>query len=652
MGENDKQGGAGPVPWPLILQFVGAAAGFVAFFTLIGGWLLWLRFDELGLPAERSVAALPQSMLTSVGFQSLVGPAIAGLVAVIVLLAVRPETWPRWVRRTLLGLLMGAVLAAVLAVIGSPIAVVIALPLALAVVVGWPVYNLIVRYDEKGYVAARAPAIALLAAGLLAVVIASTSLTVVPHLLILGGITLLAILLVESVARRGGGRGALAVTVFAAFVFVGAAIAVLRTSNAPTMEPVAVQLKEPDEVLAGFFVGESGDRIYVAELPDANAFAASDRVDTVVAVDRERVVRTLLRKPASLRTDEDGRAHVQALAAAVKGRLDPDPPTVAAPTAADRARIFGPLLHLNVKEPVSPTSADYFLDNGTLQWKHRENCREPGVKPDAERMGSGGYSHRLRCDHSGPAFNSEELTRPFDGNRPAGLEGAEGFYVDLDDRRRRPPLRYKGDGGQRILRNEGVTAYWEEHDAGNGWRRITYWFFYPLSIPPGTEKVGDRFAHEGDWESMSVLLMPDPKKKGNWSPRSVRYSAHQRQIDLPWRRVLKATDGRGRQTHPVGFVAKGSHATYPSPGRYKEVLVAADRRIVEVDDVAFSCPDCPVWLTWVGAKNAKAEPWYGFGGAWGQVSRRADGSGILGPSRYRAGPANPDPEESLGATAP
>jgi hypothetical protein len=56
-----------------------------------------------------------------------------------------------------------------------------------------------------------------------------------------------------------------------------------------------------------------------------------------------------------------------------------------------------------------------------------------------------------------------------------------------------------------------------------------------------------------------------------------------------------------------------------------------------VHDETIACVACPVWRTWESLVEATNEPWYGFGGAWGDVRGGAAPSGPLGPSRYKLG---------------
>src|SRR5438128_11966178 len=102
-GPGDGDGGKGskPLDWRVLLEIVGASAGIAAFVTFTGGALLWLRFDQLGLPADRAVSLLPRTMLLAVGAHALIVPAALGLVAVILIFAIQLDTWSDEMRRGL-----------------------------------------------------------------------------------------------------------------------------------------------------------------------------------------------------------------------------------------------------------------------------------------------------------------------------------------------------------------------------------------------------------------------------------------------------------------------------------------------------------------------------------------------------------------------
>ncbi len=85
---------------------------------------------------------------------------------------------------------------------------------------------------------------------------------------------------------------------------------------------------------------------------------------------------------------------------------------------------------------------------------------------------------------------------------------------------------------------------------------LEYWFFYPLDdwhTPPVAPILWHM--HEGDWEQVSVELGPAGV------PVAIAASQHDEGVTRPWSKVQLAAG-----THPVVYVALGSHANYLSPG--------------------------------------------------------------------------------------
>jgi hypothetical protein len=78
---------------------------------------------------------------------------------------------------------------------------------------------------------------------------------------------------------------------------------------------------------------------------------------------------------------------------------------------------------------------------------------------------------------------------------------------------------------------------------------VRYWFFYSFD---DWRSNGDRLwqAHEGDWENVSVALDDD------LNPTFAAYSQHCSGAVRAWPKVNRV------QTHPVDYVALGSHANY------------------------------------------------------------------------------------------
>ena len=88
---------------------------------------------------------------------------------------------------------------------------------------------------------------------------------------------------------------------------------------------------------------------------------------------------------------------------------------------------------------------------------------------------------------------------------------------------------------------------------------LQYWLFYydnPLLLP--ATPVGTFWqSHEGDWEVVNVILGADG------TPVEAAYSQHCSGQRKPWANVVKSPLGT---THPVAYVALGSHANYFTPG--------------------------------------------------------------------------------------
>jgi hypothetical protein len=92
------------------------------------------------------------------------------------------------------------------------------------------------------------------------------------------------------------------------------------------------------------------------------------------------------------------------------------------------------------------------------------------------------------------------------------------------------------------------AVYWRiAHQPSTGRIAIEYWFLYLYN------DFVDR--HEADWEGVTVFV-------DNGTPLGVSFSQHQGRTWGTWPATL--TDD-----HPVVYVASGSHANYPTPGRYR-----------------------------------------------------------------------------------
>lgn len=159
-------------------------------------------------------------------------------------------------------------------------------------------------------------------------------------------------------------------------------------------------------------------------------------------------------------------------------------------------------------------------------------------------------------------------------------------------------LDYPADGSDPGAEREGVAAALKSGAPGTGARMyyfvtgrdpdrpvtLQYWFYYPFNyleahLPLGLASVNTDL-HEGDIEGMSILLSAHRKRPVYvWMPR------HRDEGErFAWNEGALRRHGR----HPVGFAAKGSHATYESCGRkYRTARVLG--LTGDIPDDYFSC---------------------------------------------------------------
>jgi len=118
-------------------------------------------------------------------------------------------------------------------------------------------------------------------------------------------------------------------------------------------------------------------------------------------------------------------------------------------------------------------------------------------------------------------------------------------YLDVRDAQPNVnPALYPGIEQQLESADPRPIVYWHlARQPATGRLALEYWFFYLYN--DFTDK------HEADWEGVTVFLHDN-------APIGVSYSQHQGRQWVP-------STSAGR---PVVYVARGSHADYPTPGRY------------------------------------------------------------------------------------
>jgi hypothetical protein len=277
---------------------------------------------------------------------------------------------------------------------------------------------------------------------------------------------------------------------------------------------------------------------------------------------------------------------------------------------------FSPLVYLHPAEAYRPMEADRFIQESRLLWRGDGEVT-PLHKVDPIRLGQACVAQRPGC-YSYGKYRTVDLTRPHDEHELRASTKNEGFNLDLDDK-------------ARLGTGSSVPVYYEARRAVDGSFSITYWFFYGFNRARGRFNVEVPFSHEGDWEAIDVVLTP------LMTPDRVGYHQHHGTEVAAWSDVCKADD-LGREDcsapdgHPVVYSARGSHASYTSPGKHKDCNVFF---LCLTDYAARGA----MWKSWQsGLVEARAQPWYGFGGAWGHAGATGDTTGPLGPSLYKICP--------------
>jgi hypothetical protein len=314
---------------------------------------------------------------------------------------------------------------------------------------------------------------------------------------------------------------------------------------------------------------------------------------------------------------------------------------------SDPAATFAPMIAVHPRERWLPIAADEFIAGSTLRWRDGD-CGDDAIAASAGAGATGvprlnparlglarrPYQHRPGrppdCA-TGRLFATSGYTRPNDPLRANDIPRDEGFYLDLDDSRR------VATASKRI-----VPTYFERHRTTRPEERslrITYWMLFRMHQPPGPPALTESAGHEGDWERVSVLLRvvaPD-----RYVPLSVRYHDEDARAryadntrDVPWRSVRRVARSGRTRTHPVALAARGSHTLYPKPVRARVVThgITTGRR--KLYDNALACPKCVAWRTWRDLRSATKEPWYGYGGGWGDSLGARTAAAGLGPSGW------------------
>lgn len=134
---------------------------------------------------------------------------------------------------------------------------------------------------------------------------------------------------------------------------------------------------------------------------------------------------------------------------------------------------------------------------------------------------------------------------------------------------------------------------------------LQYWFFYGYN--DWATGFGGMNDHEGDWEGMYLFFELDAAGRPKEPPAYLTYVGHHSRLTKPWGHHDLTMEG----THPVGFVAAGSHATYPECKEYDLIKIYGLVDHATGDGITIEPGD---WRR----VDLDAQPWTSpFWGGWG-----------------------------------
>lgn len=158
---------------------------------------------------------------------------------------------------------------------------------------------------------------------------------------------------------------------------------------------------------------------------------------------------------------------------------------------------------------------------------------------------------------------------------------------------------------QNRLRMPRYTYYYRQtHDAR--YLCLQYWFFYAFNDWATSYRgMND---HEGDWEGLYLFFEQDEAGRPVEPPAYVTFVGHHSRLTKPWGHPDVTREG----THPVAFVAGGSHASYPERREYDLIKMYGL--------VDYATGDGPILrpADWRPGISLDSEPWaLPFLGTWG-----------------------------------
>lgn len=219
---------------------------------------------------------------------------------------------------------------------------------------------------------------------------------------------------------------------------------------------------------------------------------------------------------------------------------------------------YAPLYYFHPEEEYFPSTVEQYLEHATLRFHYR------GLHDD-EILPVGGITSGTLASQSHRNKNlfgvyTDEWIRS-DEARDVFLQG--GYFLQIPSNEDQEQV-YRGD--VQLTRTKLYGHVFRDEQSKI---RIQYWMFFPYNLAPSV--AGVRLNHEGDWEHITIQLNEQEELE------TVAYASHNNEGKRYFRNELQFCDGRNTEkthysdthTHPVVYVALGTHASFATSGEQK-----------------------------------------------------------------------------------
>ncbi|MCP4218630.1 MAG: Vps62-related protein [bacterium] len=275
---------------------------------------------------------------------------------------------------------------------------------------------------------------------------------------------------------------------------------------------------------------------------------------------------------------------------------------------------YAPVVKLHPDEENYPSSVEWYLEKTVMRYNHSK-CYDCPILDEGEMTVSNitTRTHRDRekylCYHRGTHWSSGSLES----------HQRKKYFLQVPNRSGWESFVYAGadDAADWRCYAHVRTAPVDPADFGltSPLIDIQYWFFYPRN-----GYIAPHVAHEGDWEHITVRVLPSSHGYAVWQ---IFLAQHNGGV---WREPQEFSYSG---THPIVYAAKHSHACYKDTGTHYVTLLFI------YDHTGHGTP----WntinnLVNVGelADPVNGQNWLQYNGRWGEIGQFEFTTGPYGPA--------------------